>query len=114
MYTSYTFVSEIDNMGAQSACQPGNAGAFTSNFIVGLVRGFQKCQAQGVPIDCNLDNDMAATYPGTGSGSRGNLDDNPNTWQLAGNTIYRLLASVKVMQHSGQKGGKVGLFDATA
>ncbi len=93
-YLSYTFVSEIDLLGSAAACAPG-APYYASNFISGLFTGLADCQAAGLENGCNLDKDMQAQVPGTGSGARGNILDDPSTWSLSGDTIYRLREGIE-------------------
>jgi prepilin-type processing-associated H-X9-DG protein len=87
MYFGYAFVSEIDCLGTAACCSPGMG--ILSNFILGI---FPAITSQNPRL---LDTDIDVTYAGTGTGARGNLLDNPSTWTLAGDTIYRLREGIE-------------------
>jgi len=91
-YLSYVFVSEVDLLATPAACQPG-AAYYASNLIAGLLAGLNACP--DTQPGCNLDNDMQAQVAGTGSGARGNIQDNPSTWSRSGNTIYRIREGIE-------------------
>jgi len=43
----------------------------------------------------NSDLSVAPGFEGQGSGARGNILDDPSTWQLAGDTIYRFRMGIE-------------------
>ena len=93
-YTSYTMTSDITQCGTPAACRPADQGGFwNSNFIAGLARAYTECPSSNP--GCLLDADIPVTYPGTGTGARGDIYANPSTWSRSGNTIYRLREGIE-------------------
>jgi prepilin-type processing-associated H-X9-DG protein len=92
MYLSFVFVSEVDLLGTAAACNP--ASAMFSNFIQGILAALTSGNSGRLDQDFNTSSLPYQPHPGTGSGSRGDIN-NPATWSRAGDTIYRLREGIE-------------------
>jgi len=92
-YYGWVFVSNVDAAGTTAACVQG--GGLQSNYIQSLLLALGGLGNLGTPrVGEVCDMDLTSFYPNQGTGARGDIN-NPDTWSLAGNTIYRFREGIE-------------------
>jgi len=89
-YLGLVFVSDVDLAGRQAACQ--QRGGPSGNFQTALTAAWNASGHDPRVYDEDLP--VRPAFQGHGSGARGDIND-PSTWQLAGNTLYRMREGIE-------------------
>ncbi len=92
MYFSWVFVDDVDFLGTPDACGSDVVSASQSNFINAILNG--ALDIGNLHDSFNLADGLLAQNLGTGSGSRGDIN-NPATWNRTGDTLFYLREGVE-------------------